>query len=92
MAKFKVEKNSKGTGIVSIEKGSSNGQNIAMLIFRNTFGAVMFQGQLMKNVSKFIKHVSPKAYKIQRVIAVIAKKENNASGIIRCMISVPEKI
>jgi hypothetical protein len=89
IAKFKVEKNSKGSGIISIEKGEVvNGQSVAMLVFRNAFGAVMFQGQLMKNVSKFIKHISPKAYKIQRIIAVIAKKDNNTTGITKCRITV----
>jgi hypothetical protein len=85
--KFKVDKSSKGAGHVSIEKADYNGNPVASLVFRSKFGAVLFQGQLMKNLSKFIKHISPKAYKIQRIINVVAKKDEKTSGVVKCMIT-----
>lgn len=88
IAKFKEGDLSKGAGILTIEKTASDGKTVALLIFRNTFGAILFQGQLMKNLSKFIKEITPKAYKIKRSIKVVKKKADGTNGIIKCSIRV----
>jgi hypothetical protein len=84
--KFKIESSSKGIGIVSIEKENSN--HLVLLIFRNNLGRLLFQGQFVRNITKFIKNKAQKANKIQRNITVIGKKENGKTGIIKCTITV----
>ena len=87
-----MEKNGRGEGIISLEEGTANDKSIAMLIFRNKFGNVMFQGQLMKNVSKLLKSVPPKPHKIRRLVSVIGNKEDNKTGVIKCGITVRYQI
>lgn len=88
--KFKIENSSKGTGIVSIEKENAN--HIVLLIFRNSLGRLLFQGQFVRNITKFIKNKAQKANKIQRNITVVSKKENGKTGIIKCTITVSKYI
>ncbi len=88
MAKFKVETSGKGIGAVSLEKGSTGTKDLVLLTFRNNSGNLLFQGQLVRNVSKLIKHTSHKTYKIQRVVTVVGKHEKGDYGIIRCTITV----
>ncbi len=85
--KFKVEKSGRGAGILSLEEGTANDKPVAMLVFRNKFGSVMFQGQIMKNVSKFTKRTPAKPQKIQRMLTVIGKKEGGGHGLIKCTIT-----
>lgn len=88
--KFKVDKNSKGTGIVSIEKLEARDGDYPTvhLIFRNKFGALLFQGQFTKNISKYLKPAKQKTYKIQRSINVIGKKDAKSCGCLKCTITV----
>ena len=62
-----------------------------MLVFRNKFGSVMFQGQLLKNVSKYTKKTPAKPQKVQRMITVAAKKEGGAHGLVKCTITFREE-
>ena len=77
----------KGQGILSLEENIDKEKPILLLIFRNKLGKVIFQGQLMKNVSKFTKKNPPKPGKIQRMINVIEKKDTGKVGILKCKIS-----
>ena len=87
--KFKVENVSKGTGMLSLEKAESGtNSNLILLTFRSASGSLLFQGQLMKNVSKFLKHSSAKTYKVQRVITVISKKETGGFLMSKCLMTV----
>jgi len=86
--KFKIENSSKGIGTVSLEKGKTEEKDLILLTFRNTFGSLLFQGQLVKNVSKFIKYTSAKTYKVQRMIRVVGKKDNANVEILKCIITV----
>jgi len=52
----------------------------------------MFQGSLIKNVSKLTKRNPPKVNKIQRMITVFGKKEDNKQGLIKCTITFKEEM
>ena len=83
-----MEKNGRGEGVISLEEGLASDKPIILLIFRNKFGSVMFQGQLMKNVSKLLKPLPPKPHKIRRLLSVISKKEDGKAAVIKCGITV----
>lgn len=84
--KFKIEKTSRGGGIISLEESIDKEKPLTLVIFRNKFGNVIFQGQLMKNVSKLTKKNPPKPYKIQRMFTVVGKKEGG-QGLLKCTIT-----
>lgn len=87
VAKFKVEGQTKGIGVVSIEKESGSNR-LVLLIFRNNLGKLLYQGQFVKKLTKFIKYKNQKAEKIQRMITTIGKKENGTNGVLKCTITV----
>lgn len=64
------------------------GKPIILLTFRNASCALLFQGQLMKNVTKFCKHKGAKTFKVQRSITVVGKKSDGNVGTIKCIITV----
>ena len=84
--KFKIDKTSRGEGIISLEESIDKEKPLTLVIFRNKFGNVIFQGQLMKNVSKLTKKNPPKPYKIQRMFTVVGKKEGK-QGLLKCTIT-----
>jgi len=86
--KFKAEKISKGAGIVALEKSINGSKAIILLTFRNASGTLLFQAQLVKNISKLLKYTRPKPYKIQRIVTVVEKKESGNYSITRCLITV----
>jgi hypothetical protein len=88
IAKFKVDKVSKGAGTLTLEKSTIDSKTIILLIFRNTTGTLLFQGQLVKNISKLLKYTRLKPYKVQRIVTAIEKKEAGNHTITRCLITV----
>lgn len=89
----------RGVGTVAIEKGESDAKCIAILTLRNKIGTLVFQGQLVKNVSKLIKKKVAESNKIQRMITVIGDKEEKSEsgevktkkGLIKCTITFKEE-
>ncbi len=72
---------------MSLEEGTANDKPVVMLVFRNKFGSVMYQAQLMKNITRLTKKVPPKPHKIQRLITVVGKKEDGKTGLVKCMVT-----
>lgn len=90
--KFKVDKASKGAGTIALEKATNDTKTIILLTFRNSSGTLLFQAQLMKNISKLLKYTRPKPYKIQRIVTVVQKKESGKHSITRCLLTVRDLI
>lgn len=86
--KFKVDKLSKGSGTLALEKATNESNTIILLTFRNASGTLLFQAQVTKNLSKLLKHTRPKPYKVQRIVTVVEKKDSGKHCIVRCLVTV----
>ena len=84
MAKFKVEQTGRGKGTVTLERGAAGENPVVLLVFRNEFKSILFQGQLMRNVSRITKSTTKKPQKIQRYVTVVGKKEGGKAGVLKC--------
>ena len=78
----------RGMGLLSLEEGTANDKPLVVLVFRNSFGSILFQGQLMRNVSKITKKKTPKVHKVQRLVSVVGKKADGKTGFLKCQINV----
>ncbi len=88
MAKLKVDTTGRGKGTLTLEKGTAGDKPIVLIVFRNEFKSVLFQGQLMRNVSKLIKASAKKPQKIQRFVTAVAKIDEKKTGVVKCILTV----
>jgi len=94
-----VDETERGTGTVALEISESTKNTIAILTLRNKIGALVFQGQLMKNVSKLTKKKVADPNKVQRMITVVGEKEEKSEsgevktkkGLIKCTVTFKEE-
>ena len=94
-----VDEIEKGSGTLALEISESTKSTIAILTLRNKIGALVFQGQLMKNVSKLTKKIVTDPNKVQRMITVVGEKQEKSEsgevktkkGLIKCTITFKEE-
>lgn len=76
-----MDDSERGGGVVALEESKDKDKHVAILTLRNKIGALIFQAQVMKNISKLTKKKVNEPNKVQRMITVVGDKEGKEEKV-----------
>lgn len=99
MLELAVDEIERGSGVIALEESKDKEKPVAIMTLRNKIGALVLQGQLMKNVSKLLKKKAVEPNKIERIVTIIGDKEEKLESgevktkkaLLKCTITFKEE-